>query len=145
MTEQERIKAAAELAFLKETEREQALYINANVYRDADKGDCTLGGETSRFNDLYVFTARMSRNAALLLIAERGLDVAQCVQMENRHPCGRDYFNAVPLSEGRRDKWHMMGGNFIYSCDSRFYEVTNCRYPVPVHDRIEAYENSFCD
>ena len=145
MTEQERIRAAAELAALKATEREQALYIKANVFRDADGRDCTLNGETSRFNELYVSTLRMSRNAALLLIEERHLDAAQCVQMENRNPCGEDYFNAVPLAEGRRDKWHMMGGNFIYTSDSRFVEVTHCRYHVPVHDRIETTENSFCD
>jgi hypothetical protein len=42
------------------------------------------------------------------------------------------YFTAKPLGE---KSWCMMGGNFIYTCDSRFREI--CQYPIPVHDRIE--------
>jgi len=32
----------------------------------------------------------------------------------------------------------MFGGNFIYSCDSRFQAL--CGYPIPVHDRCETVE-----
>ena len=126
MTEQEKKAAAVELAQLKAREIEQAFCFKADVYRNARRGgyDCTNGGESSRFTALWVFTARMSRNAALLYIAERGLNPEECVQMENRKPCGEDYFDAVPLAEGRRDAWHMAGGNYLYSCDGRFFEVT---------------------
>ena len=137
MTEQEKRAAAAELERLKTYRAEREFCFKANVFRDADGLDCTNGGETSRFDQLYVFARRMSRNAALLYIEERGLNLEQCVWMIKRRPCGEDYLCAVPLAADRRDRWHMMGGNFIYSCDSRFFEVTENRYPVPVHDRIE--------
>jgi hypothetical protein len=34
------------------------------------------------------------------------------------------------------ERWTMMGGNFGYSCDSRFTSEVS-RYPLPIHDRIE--------
>lgn len=137
MTEQERINAEVELERFRNADQIGRIYMKASVYRDADGSDCTNGGETSHFTELYVFSAKLSRNAAVLLIEERKLNQFQCVHMENRKPCGRDYLNARPLALGRRDRWCMMGGNFIYSCDSRFEEVTGSCYPVPVHDRIE--------
>lgn len=142
MNEQERKEAKAELEQLKEKRLERAFVIDAHVFRDSVIGDCTNGGESARFNRLYVFAERMSVNAALLYIEEEGLNPEQCVKVENRKPCGEDYLDAFPLADGRRDKWHMDGGNFLYSCDSRFQEVTGSVYPVPIHDRIETYEQS---
>ena len=121
-------------------EREFCFLCNVYRYRNGTY-DCTNGGESSKFGQLYVFTHRMSRNAALLYIKEKGLNPAQCVQIENRKPCGEDYFDAIPLAPGRRDKWHMFGGNFIFSSDGRFSEVTGSRYPLPIHDRIEEPNN----
>jgi hypothetical protein len=38
--------------------------------------------------------------------------------------------------EHGQTRWTMMGGNFIYSSDSRFRRTYGDR-PLPVHDRIE--------
>lgn len=45
-----------------------------------------------------------------------------------------DYRYLRPRSAGK--SWTMNGGNFGYSCDSRFTSGIS-RYPLPIHDRIE--------
>lgn len=41
-----------------------------------------------------------------------------------------------PLWNKVKNKWLMMGGNFVYSCDSRFRQCIN-EYPIRLHDRFE--------
>lgn len=137
MTNEEKEKASIELAQLKRGIHKCAYYVRASILRDADGIDCTKGGETAYSKRFTLFTHRMSRNAALLAIEEMNLNPSECLQVENRKPCGDDYFNAIPLTPGRRDKWHSFGGNFIYSSDSRYREVTSLSYPIGVHDRVE--------
>lgn len=48
--------------------------------------------------------------------------------------CGEPYMHAKPVSAGSAHT--MMGGNFVYSCDSRFRREIS-QYPIPIHDRIE--------
>ena len=36
-----------------------------------------------------------------------------------------------------RKRWYMMGGNFLYTSDSRFKEITGISYPIAIHDRYE--------
>jgi hypothetical protein len=82
----------------------------------------------------------MSANAARLYAEDEGIPIDQCVQVEKRFLFGRYYYNAIPLDEARRKKWYMFGGNFLYTSDSRYKEVTSCDYPIPVHDRVEEYQ-----
>ena len=42
------------------------------------------------------------------------------------------YFHAKPFGENR---WCMFGGNYLTYCGNGFDSI--CRYPVPIHDRIE--------
>ncbi len=46
------------------------------------------------------------------------------------------YIYAEPLVDGAQTPWFMMGGNFIYSSDSRFRAAFGDR-PIPLHDRQE--------
>jgi len=54
---------------------------------------------------------------------------------------GKEYVHAEPFfcedwpEERFKNRHVMFGGNFLYSCDSRFREI--CSYPIPIHDRIE--------
>lgn len=50
---------------------------------------------------------------------------------------GELYVSAIPRSVLKSDKWSMAGGNFIYSNDAMYKELTYTSYPIPVHDRIE--------
>lgn len=141
LSEADHFEAIREIEKLKENARDRAFMIGADVYtsKDDPNSGCSAGGCTSFYDELYVFAEDMSLNAVLVYIESEGLDPFQCVQMENRRPCGEDYYNAVPVLPSLRKKWHMFGGAYIKSSDSRFREVTGMRYPVPVHDRIEEW------
>ena len=62
-------------------------------------------------------------------------DLRQCVGIEFRDCCGETYVDAKPLYFPRR--WYMAGGNFLYTSDSRYKEITGISYPVSIHDRYE--------
>lgn len=141
LSDDEKEKAYQEIRKLERNRREKEFVISAEVY--AGKHDpeckCSNDGCTAHYKDLYVFSEKISLTTVLVYIDRRGLDPFQCVQMENRRPCGEDYYNAIPVLPSLRKKWHMFGGAYIKTSDSRFSEVTGIRYPVPVHDRIEFY------
>lgn len=42
---------------------------------------------------------------------------------------------AKPLDSTTTGKWYMFGGNFLWTSDSRFREISD--HPIPVHDRHE--------
>jgi hypothetical protein len=97
-----------------------------SVYRDSGHGDATNNGITSKF-------------AELVLVGEGGetfpvRDDRPAVKLVRRTINGKAYTHAEPVQR-RKSGGAMMGGNFIYSCDSRFRELN--AYPVPVHDRQE--------
>ena len=50
------------------------------------------------------------------------------------------YIYAEPIDAPEGVGW-MMGGSFIYSCDSRFRNLLN-EYPIPLHDRQETPEQN---
>lgn len=101
-------------------EKDKGLLVR--VYR-GQSTDCTNGGITSRVDRLIligegvpeVFKASPSAPGLIL----------------KRH---YDQWIAVPadMPEGKRS---MMGGNFVYTSDSRFHNITP--YPIPVYDRLE--------
>lgn len=64
---------------------------------------------------------------------EKGIDVNKVLKLVYREHL--DYIHAEPIIG--RSKWHMAGGNFVKSSDSRFKNLTGIGYPVPVHDRTE--------
>lgn len=100
--------------------------LTANVYRSC-MGDFTNGGISAERKDLYI------------LAQTKGLvepwDIRECVYIEWREISGSQYIDCKPLYF--RKRWYMMGGNFLYTLDSRFWEITGTKYPIPIHDRYE--------
>ena len=100
--------------------------LTACVYRST-LGDCTNGGISSARRELYI------------LAKEKGPfepeDIRECVYIEWRNVCGEQYIDCKPAYFKRH--WYMAGGNFLYSSDSRFREITKSQYPISIHDRYE--------
>lgn len=100
--------------------------LTAEVYRNP-LGDCTNGGISSYQRELYV------------LAAQKGPfepeDIRQCVYIERREVMGKEYIDCKPAY--CRKRWYMMGGNFLYTSDSRFKEITGISYPIAIYDRYE--------
>lgn len=102
----------------------ESLGMKVYVYRTTTESDHTNGGLTSKFNVLTVIDA----------------DLPKIFQADDECPAliiksFKGYTYAVPAINERGLPW-MMGGNFIYSPDTRFREVLG-HYPIPVHDRQE--------
>lgn len=99
----------------------------AGVYRDSRLGDCTNDGISAHANQLYI------------LADQKGPfepeDVRQCVYIEWRDVYNGQYIDCKPVYF--RKRWYMAGGNFLYTSDSRFKEITKSNYPIAIHDRYE--------
>ena len=96
-------------------------YISVSVYK-SPLGDSTNGGISSDTNTLYVEHERgwiseedITNKHKIVELAWKG-----------------DYIYCRAAGNPRRP---MMGGNFIFSSDSRFKEYS--RQPIPIHDRFE--------
>lgn len=87
--------------------------------------DCTNGGVSSRHDRM------------ILVVDEEDvpseINGTPTLVLVRRVIAGQPYMHVKPVSAGSSHT--MMGGNFVYSCDSRFRELA--QYPLPIHDRIE--------
>lgn len=101
--------------------------LTASVYRDSGFGDCTNGGISAQAHELYILSGTKG--------PFEPEDIRQCVYIEWREVCGEQYIDCKPAYF--RKRWYMAGGNFLYSSDSRFKEVTKSKYPISIHDRYE--------
>lgn len=97
------------------------------VYSDRMPGDCTNGGISSRYRELILVGDGIEGPVSV------DLDDApeNVVRIVTRQIGGREYKHIEPLNKG--GKWHMAGGNFAYTSDSRFPSD----YPLSIHDRVE--------
>lgn len=90
--------------------------------------DCTNGGITSK-NERVILVPE-----GVMPPTNSNLPVLKVVR---RNIGGRDYLHAEPLAApGAGNIGWMAGGNFVYSCDSRYRQWV-CDYPISVHDRSE--------
>ena len=97
---------------------------------DLDGCDCTLGGVSSKHKHLILVGPGIPE----IFEASDDMPAVRLVSRDlwsSRLGARRPYLHVEPVAT--QGKWHMMGGNFITSCDSRFPSD----YPIPVHDRIE--------
>lgn len=99
--------------------------LTATVYRNLE--DCTNGGISSLWNNLYLISDGKGPFEAS--------DIRQCVCIERKNVFGEEYVCCKPAVF--RKRWYMSGGNFLYSPDSRFREITGISYPIAIHDRYE--------
>lgn len=100
--------------------------LTAEVYRSS-LGDCTNGGISAERRSLYIVSKKKG--------PFEPQDIRECVYIEQRDVMGSQYIDCKPLYFPKR--WYMMGGNFLYTSDSRFREITESKYPIPIHDRYE--------
>ena len=107
-----------------------------NVYRQADCGDCTNGGVTSKYERL------------LLLCNEGFVDVdldnppEELVRVVSRDLFGKVVYHIEPFASVKKGNigW-MMGGNYAATSDSRFADMVGGIYgAIPVHDRQETQD-----
>jgi hypothetical protein len=97
------------------------------VLRPASGGDCTNKGESSRYANAELFRmapdaetveALHKRNIGAFLLSPPKLEGSPMI--------------AKALQPG----WSMAGGNFLWSCDSRFRQEVSPS-PISIHDRFE--------
>lgn len=101
-------------------------------------GDCTNNGVTSRYDDIYLFNGGTAEEV-YEYAENHNIPTEICFKVEvvwKGQP--NEYHRAVPVF--RNGKHWMAGGNFAYSCDSRYNEIAGIRYPISVHDRTETME-----
>jgi hypothetical protein len=96
------------------------------VYR-SHLGDCTNNGESSKVN---MFTLIGEGIAEIFEPSED----APAMYLETKEYSFGKVTRAIP--ESKRNKWTMFGGNFIYSSDSRFSEISGGA-PIKIFDRVE--------
>lgn len=114
--------------------------INVNVLRTAGMGDCTNGGVTSRHDRMILFWD-CEREEALDYANENGMDVDACLWLEPRVLWGHEHPLARPLIHQSGKCGPMMGGNFVYTSDSRMPLIEGWLHaPIPVHDRYETQQ-----
>lgn len=101
--------------------------LTAGVYRDSELGDCTNDGISAHAGELYILSEQKG--------PFEPEDIRQCVYIEWREVCGELYIDCKPAYFKKR--WYMAGGNFLYTSDSRFVEITKSKYPISIHDRYE--------
>lgn len=97
-----------------------------SVYRDADGSDCTMNGITSKHKRVTLIGKGVPEHY------EASEDAPALYLREKVNANGKYVFCAPGDYE---EKSYMMGGNFIYCCDSRISRIN--KYPIPVHDRCE--------
>jgi hypothetical protein len=100
-----------------------------SVYRNAEYGDCTNGGVTKTANQVLLVGEGVPQ-----MYEPESFPEMPVLKLVKRNLFGREYLHAEPIEPVRNGcVGYMAGGNFIYSCDSRFPSD----YPIPVHDRQE--------
>lgn len=123
------------------------LPITGNVFRDASLNcDCTRNGVSAKHTRLTVrYVTQIGSvgpsdaadvRACRVIAAKLATDGESAVVLVRRMLGGERCDVVVPLAAFVSGQWTMMGGNFLYSCDSRFRALSP-NMPLPIHDRIE--------
>lgn len=102
-----------------------------SIFEDKKIGNCSNNGISSRFKEV-------------LLVCEEGfVEIEENNPPENlvklvvRNLFGKEYKHIEPVARPTGAGW-MSGGSLVYSCDSRFREMSD--YPLSFHDRQEDWE-----
>jgi predicted PolB exonuclease-like 3'-5' exonuclease len=116
-------------------------YLHISVYRNAEIGDCTNGGISSKVNKLILVSKKVEFERLENFCNLYNYDINTCVTVEDRG-LYKGYLNLIPVTLVDSGQWTMFGGNFGYTSDSRFKNfITNYQKdgPVAIHDRVENY------
>ena len=115
-------------------------FLPCEVYR-WNLGDCTNGGVSSKYHSLYLCKDNVTPEEVIEYCQEKGEDPERFVNTERRFLFGREYLNIKQVCHrvsNNRVLGGMSGGNFLFTCDSRWKEITGCDYPLSIHDRYES-------
>lgn len=117
---------------MENTNTNSTRFLIVDVYTSGH-GDCTNGGVTSNHKTVAILCESGPWTAEDAARAEVPM---MCMVSRNGYrsavSCDVDGNVITPTDKAGP----MMGGNFIYSSDSRFRQLIN-EYPLPVHDRFE--------
>lgn len=92
-------------------------------------GDCANKGISSKADSLFIV---YDKGPFILR------DIRNCVTVEKMQTRYEDHVRCKPIYRG--SEWYADGGNFLYTIDCRFKEITGIEYPVPIHDhRVELF------
>jgi hypothetical protein len=108
----------------------------AEIFEAKDFGNCSNNG-ISKWNKEVTIISDINECAVFDIDPASQLS-RPLVVIKHKRIGGEDYVYAEPLEEPEGVGW-MMGGCFIYSCDSRFRRHFS-KYPIPLHDRQETQE-----
>lgn len=97
----------------------------------SDGGNATNGGLTSKHKSFVLLGVEGPFEAN---------DETPALKLVKRVIGGQEYLHAEPTDKDRplNMAGPMFGGNFVFTSDTRFNEVS--RQPIPVHDRFETQE-----
>ena len=103
--------------------------LRISIFKDSKIGTCSNNGISERFNDI-------------LLLCEDGFvdvngDEENLCKIDSITFGGKTHYFVRPVAEPTGIGW-MSGGSLVYSCDSRFRELSE--YPLCLHDRQEIAE-----
>jgi len=104
--------------------------------------DCTCGGVSSKYDSLYLCRDYVTLEQVKAYCKEHNEDVSRFVKVDLEHKKythGYISVKSINYKETSNGGYYCAGGNYIYTCDSRYKEIVGCSYPVAIHDRREHY------
>lgn len=111
-------------------------YMHINVFTDKSGIDCTNGGVSSRYNKIYLFKEYLDKNEIIRFMKDiLKENEEQAFIVETLKMGSHIYERAIQVKH--KSGILMAGGNYAYSSDSRYKDISKISYPISLHDRIE--------
>ena len=109
----------------------KAYALSVSIFEDKAIGNCSNHGISERYKDVLLLHDRGN------IAVDLDNPPENLCRVVKRHLFGKIYMHvepvAAPVGVG-----YMAGGSLVYSCDSRFREISD--YPLSLHDRCESQE-----
>lgn len=102
-----------------------------SIFEDKRIGNCSNDGISSRYSEVLLIC-----DTGFIEIDENN-PPENLVKLVVRSLWGKEYKHIEPVARPTGVGW-MSGGTLVYSCDSRFREMSD--YPLSLHDRQETQE-----
>lgn len=110
-----------------------------HVFRKASGSDSSANGLTSKVTYGLLFSADSTQEEIETYCKKSKCDPKdQFKVVDRKSSVYRNYAEPVVKPVG---KHQMFGGNFLYTSDSNFSEITGSNAPISVHDRFEEYHD----
>lgn len=109
-----------------------------SIYEDKTSGNCSNNGLSHQHKEAMIVSN--IKELQIFDITPKSELTNPLIMIKTKNVGGEEYIYAEPLdSIDKSNVGWMMGGTFIYSCDSRFKRHVS-QYPIPLHDRQETPE-----